>query len=202
MIQFEYHNREGLSMKKGIAIAFVVAMALTVSMPAYAGEWKQDSSGWWYQNDDGSYLVNQWKEIEGKQYYFDESGYKLVNTITPDGRLVDGNGVLIIYNNGSYQSILDYYTVKIKAATPSLIAEYKAEAKNNTSGLMGLAEISNNKVSVLAEISNEGVGEMAELLFRMGSGKYSEYEEWAGKLYDVYSDEADKIYDVYMNSAL
>lgn len=189
-------------MKKGITFAFIVAMTLIMNMPAYAGEWKQDSSGWWYQNDDGSYPSNQWKEIEGKQYYFDQSGYKLVNTITPDGRLVDGNGVLIVYNNGSYQSILDYYTVKIKAATPGLIAEYKTEAENNTNGLMGLAEISNNKVLALAEISNEGVREMADLLFRVGSGKYSEYEEWAGKLYDVYSDEADKIYDVYMNSAL
>ena len=178
-------------MKKGITFAFIVAMTLIMNMPAYAGEWKQDSSGWWYQNDDGSYPSNQWKEIEGKQYYFDQSGYKLVNAITPDGRLVDGNGVLIVYNNGSYPSIVDYYTVKIKAATPGLIAEYKTEAANNTNGLMGLAEI-----------SNEGVREMADLLFRVGSGKYSEYEEWAGKLYDVYSDEADKIYDVYMNSAL
>lgn len=189
-------------MKKGIMFAFIVSMTLTVSMPAYAGEWKQDTTGMWYQNDDGSYPANQWQEVDGRQYYFGGDGYIMINAITPDGSLVDGNGALIVYNNGSYQSILDYYTVKIKAAPPGLIAEYKAEAENNTNGLMGLAEISNNKVSVLAEISNEGVGEMAELLFRMGSGKYSEYEEWAGKLFDVYSDEADKIYDVYMNSAL
>lgn len=189
-------------MKKIKAIVMVVALSATMSIPALAGEWKQDNAGYWYQNDDGGYPVKQWKEIDGKQYYFGDDGYRLSNAITPDGKLVDGNGALIVYSNSSYQSILDYYTVKIKVSTPGLIAAYKAEAANNTGGMMGLAEISNNKVSKLAEISNEGVGEMAELMFRAGSGKYSEYEEWAGKLYDVYMEEADKIYDVYMNSAL
>lgn len=189
-------------MRKTKIIVMALALSATMSITALAGEWKQDNTGYWYQNDNGSYPVNQWQEIDGKQYYFGGDGYRLSNAITPDGKLVDGNGALIVYNNSSYQSILDYYTVKIKVATPGLINEYKAEAANNTGGLMELAEISNNKVSKLAEISNEGVGEMAELMFRAGSGKYSEYEEWAGKLYDVYMEEADKIYDVYMNSAM
>ena len=40
----------------------------------FAAEWKQDNSGWWYQNDDGSYPINTWKEIDGKQYYFGNDG--------------------------------------------------------------------------------------------------------------------------------
>lgn len=64
-------------------------------MTTFAGEWKQDATGWWYQNDDGGYPVSTWQEIDGKQYYFNENGYLLTNTITPDGQQVDENGALV-----------------------------------------------------------------------------------------------------------
>ena len=57
------------------------------------------------------------------------------------------------------------------------------------------------KVQQLADISMEGVNEMASFMYKAGSGKYSEYEEWADKLYKVYEEEAGKITDAYMNSA-
>ena len=34
-----------------------------------------NANGWWYQNADGSYPVNQWKSISGNWYYFDDNGY-------------------------------------------------------------------------------------------------------------------------------
>lgn len=101
-----------------------------------------------------------------------------------------------------YQSILNEYTTKLKSKTPSLITEYKNEASKNTSGLSGLANICNNKVSVLAGISTEGIGKMADIYYKYGNGKYSEYESWADKLQDVYMEEAGKIQDVYMDSAM
>ena len=39
------------------------------------GVWRQDETGWWYDNGDGSYPINQWKEIKGKWYFFDTKGY-------------------------------------------------------------------------------------------------------------------------------
>lgn len=57
--------------------------------------WKEDSAGWWYDNGDGTYPKNQWKEIEGKQYYFGEDGYMYQSQYTPDGYWVDENGVWI-----------------------------------------------------------------------------------------------------------
>ena len=42
-----------------------------------AAQWEYNSSGWWYQEDDGSYPVNTWKSISGKWYYFDGNGYML-----------------------------------------------------------------------------------------------------------------------------
>ena len=42
------------------AAAAVFALSLT----AYAGQWKNDSRGWWYQNDDGSYPAATWQWID------------------------------------------------------------------------------------------------------------------------------------------
>ena len=74
--------------------------------------WKQDNTGWWYQNADGSYPTNSWKEINGAWYYFEGNGYMasnkwignyyvgasgamLTNTTTPDGYQVGADGAWI-----------------------------------------------------------------------------------------------------------
>ncbi|MEG1981541.1 MAG: hypothetical protein RR073_03440, partial [Clostridia bacterium] len=77
----------------------------------------------------------------------------------------------------------------------------KSEAAKNTEGVSGLAKISNDKITKLAKISNDGMSEMAKIMYKTGSGKYSEYEEWAGKLTEVYMAESGKISDAYMDSA-
>lgn len=41
--------------------------------------WQKGSSGWWYQNADGSYPTNKWQQINGKWYFFNEAGYCLTN---------------------------------------------------------------------------------------------------------------------------
>ena len=33
-------------------------LSLSLSIPAFAGSWQLDTTGYWYQNDDGSYPVN------------------------------------------------------------------------------------------------------------------------------------------------
>lgn len=58
-------------------------------------DWKQDAAGWWWDNGDGTYPVNQWKEIGGTYYYFGADGYMLHDTTTPDGYLVDASGAWI-----------------------------------------------------------------------------------------------------------
>ena len=60
-----------------------------------AGTWIQDSTGWWYQNEDGTYVKSEWSWIDGRCYYFNEDGYCLQNTQTPDGYSVDGQGAWI-----------------------------------------------------------------------------------------------------------
>ena len=84
--------------RKGLAIAGLVAgLSVLSSMTAFAGEWKQDSNGWWWQNDDGSYPVSTWQWIDGNKdglsesYYFNEAGYLVTNT-TIDGYTVNADG--------------------------------------------------------------------------------------------------------------
>lgn len=101
---------------------------------------------------------------------------------------------------GSYEEIYNEYAKKLTDATPGLINEYNTEASANTNGLDGLASISNAKVEKLAQIETEGTEKMAQFMYIRGSGKYDEYQNWAGKLYEVYDTEAKKIYAVYMSS--
>ena len=41
--------------------------------------WKQNSTGWWYQNADGSYPHDAWKKVDDKWYWFDGDGYIVTN---------------------------------------------------------------------------------------------------------------------------
>lgn len=42
---------------------------------SYESGWKQDSVGWWYLNEDGTYPTSTWKRIDGADYYFKADGY-------------------------------------------------------------------------------------------------------------------------------
>ena len=85
---------------KSLILAGFLSLSLTV--PVFAGSWQLDANGYWYENDDHSYPANTWQWIDGnsdgiaESYYFNENGYFLVNTTTPDGFTVDGNGAWIV----------------------------------------------------------------------------------------------------------
>ena len=73
----------------------VLLATVALSMSAFAGQWRQDDTGWWYQNEDGTYVKSEWSWIDGRCYYFNEDGYCLQNTQTPDGYSVDMQGAWI-----------------------------------------------------------------------------------------------------------
>ena len=52
-----------------------MGLSVLSAIPAFAGEWKQDAKGWWWQEDNSSYPTSAWKEINGRQYYFGADGY-------------------------------------------------------------------------------------------------------------------------------
>lgn len=83
-------------------------LSMLASSTVFAGEWKSDNNGWWYQNDDGSYPTNTWQWIDGngdgisESYYFNENGYMLANTVTPDNYTVNADGAWTV--NGVVQT--------------------------------------------------------------------------------------------------
>ncbi len=88
--------------------AAAVVMAASMSLTAFAGEWKKDNVGWWWQNDDGSYPVSCWEWLDGNQdgveesYCFDANGYMYADTTTPDGYTVNTDGAWV--ENGAVQT--------------------------------------------------------------------------------------------------
>lgn len=78
--------------------ATALLSAVLLSTPALAGEWRANSTGFWYINDDGSYPTYAWKWIDGdgdgvyQCFAFDENGYLMLNQTTPDGYLVGEAG--------------------------------------------------------------------------------------------------------------
>lgn len=90
-------------MRKFKLIMATLALTALIAFPTLAGQWMQETDGRrWYQNDDGSYPVNQWAEIHGNQYYFGADGYMLVNTTTPDGKQVGADGVEIVNDSQQF----------------------------------------------------------------------------------------------------
>lgn len=117
------------------AFITTIAMMMASGVTVNAAGWKQDGKGWWFENTDGTYVSNTWKQVNGKWYAFDRQGYMrtgwfqengkwyyldnsgamqtgwikenekwyymgadgacFINTITPDGYMVDANGVWI-----------------------------------------------------------------------------------------------------------
>lgn len=103
--------------RRGIALMGATLLTLSATITSFAGSWKQDNVGWWYQRDNGSYPSNGWEWVDGNNdgisecYYFNEAGYMLANTTTPDGYQVDSNGAWL--SNGVVQT-------KNLSATPTL----------------------------------------------------------------------------------
>ena len=90
--------------KKIMTLALTAAMAASMGMTAFAGQWVQNTN-WRWQEDNGSYPVSQWKWLDGNKdgiyecYAFDSNGYMYADTTTPDGYTVNKEGAWTIGNS-------------------------------------------------------------------------------------------------------
>ncbi|MDO4788675.1 MAG: NPCBM/NEW2 domain-containing protein [Johnsonella sp.] len=95
-------------MKRIIGVLVTAASIASMSLTAFAGNWVSDAKGWWFDKGDNSWPASQWMWIDGNNdgraecYYFDQQGYCLMNTKTPDGYSVDKSGAWVV--NGSVQT--------------------------------------------------------------------------------------------------
>lgn len=94
--------------KRFLTMMMAMLMVGSMSITSLAAGWQQNENGKWWQNNDGSWPANSWQWLDGNNdgvaecYYFDGNGYCLLNTKTPDGYTVDGNGAWVV--NGAVQT--------------------------------------------------------------------------------------------------
>ena len=58
-----------------LTTAIMLSLVFIAGISTNAEGWQGDGSGWWYEESDGSYPSESWKELSGKWYYFDAAGY-------------------------------------------------------------------------------------------------------------------------------
>lgn len=182
--------------KSLVVLGLAVGMSLSLPLLSYAGEWKQDATGWWLQNDDGTYPVNKWEWVDGNKdgiaecYYFNESGYCLMATTTPDNCTVNESGAWIV--NGVVQTKIVNANVNISS---------------NTNNSQDLYEKYPNDKDIIDELKSLGYNDvMIEYYFNQRDlygvpestqnnyGGYSSWEEYSrnidlSKYYFNYTDE-------------
>lgn len=123
--------------KKLLAVTMVITML--AATPAYAGQWMQDSYGWWWQNDDGSYIKNWSEWLDGNNdgiyelYYFDENGYLMLGPELFGGMVhVNENGAWM--DNGVVQTS-DYKPKDFNADEQRKAAEERAAKSTQENAL-------------------------------------------------------------------
>lgn len=152
--------------KKIVTLGLAVASVFMFSTTAFAAGWRQDSVGWWYQNDDGTYPQREWKWIDGNGdgvsecYYFDSNGYCMMNNVTPDGYVVNTSGAWIVKGVVQTQTSSQTQTGKSGKLTP--------EEKVYTESEL-LASITKQapyivREKVVADFNNDGKNEMVALM--------------------------------------
>lgn len=88
--------------KKGIRFAATIMTCITacilMTTQVHAAQgWNQNSTGWWWEEADGSYPVNAWKQVGGTWYYFNGSGYMVTGWQKLGGTwyYFDGSGAML-----------------------------------------------------------------------------------------------------------
>lgn len=120
---------------------FSMTMAIAVlsafsAFTALAG-WQQGEGGnqnrWWYSYDQSSYAKDGWNWLDGNGdgvaecYYFDQDGWLLTSTTTPDGYQVNEGGAWVV--DGKVQ------TKKVAVKKNGVRSDYKAVNKTDSTGL-------------------------------------------------------------------
>lgn len=147
-------------MKKSIIFTALI-LSTAMSITSLAGQWRQDTKGYWYENDDGSYPTNQWQEIDGKHYYFDLNGYMLHDTTTPDGYQVGNDGAWINTTESLREINLkefEAYANLLKDTIDNPHKYFRGTVKNNATNTFALTDLNQDGINeIIVLFSNASI---------------------------------------------
>ena len=65
----ENTDKQGESTMKKMIRLVIAAAAATISMSAtaYAAGWQHNATGWWWQNEDGTWPAGSWQWLDGNR---------------------------------------------------------------------------------------------------------------------------------------
>lgn len=86
-------KKEKTKMKKEVRTLVTIGLSTILAMgtmtTAFAAGWTEEGQGskkWRYETENGTQVINQWKQIDGKWYYFDTTGYMGTGWTKVDGK--------------------------------------------------------------------------------------------------------------------
>ena len=148
-----------------------IAMTAAMSVSSFAGQWKLDDRGWWYQNDDGTYPAAEWKWIDGNVdgtaecYYFYSDGYMAYSNEI-DGYRVNSDGQWIV-NSVVQKRGFSASVSGMSSTAEAAAAAYRNVLLNKTWNSRGvearqfaLADINNDGILEMSVVSDEGWDDM------------------------------------------
>ena len=168
---------------KKFSTVLVLSLMLSsfFALSAFAGAWLTAKDGWWYRYDDGSYPTSQWVWLDGDNdgvsecYYFNEWGYLITNTHSPDGYYVDTNGAWVdsgrVQTRGEKKknfSIYGNYRLKNQEYKTAIVSIYRDNYGKERIELNG------------ANAEGTGMGEFISELHTMGDNNYISTDEGEG----------------------
>lgn len=108
-----------------VLLSMVMAVAMGMTALAATTGWEKNELGWCYWTGDLNepFYKNGWHWVDGNKdgvgecYYFDQNGFILLSTVTPDGYTVNESGAWVV--DGVVQ------TKQIQAETPAAATDAK-----------------------------------------------------------------------------
>jgi len=91
---------------------------LTINSLVVNAEWKNNSIGWWYSQDDS--YATKWNQLDGVWYYFNDNGYM------KKGWLLDNGNWYYLNSNGAMQTGI----IQVDGKTYSLEGSGKMQTGN------------------------------------------------------------------------
>lgn len=151
-------------MKKLLVLLISATIAISSTIVSFAGEWKQDSVGWWYQNDDGSYVKNDWLTLGDARYRFDSNGYMQTGLIEVNGikHFFDNDGRMMFNGNTPEGYRIDFDGRVIDENTPGInFSIVWTSEENGASKLLACRFINEGKTEItvnpIVEVNTGGM---------------------------------------------